>query len=125
MPGVSTSANPYAPPRARVQDVAAPRAALVLAERSSRLGAAIVDSLIFSVMVYVPMGIGAAIGRAGADGDDAAGPVLLMVGLTLGFHRLGVAHGETDESDRPVARQEALQHQGRHFPTGRPYRWVF
>jgi uncharacterized RDD family membrane protein YckC len=75
--------NPYAPPRARVHDVAAPRAALVLAGRSSRLGAAIVDGLIFAVMVYVPMGIGVAIGTAGADSNNAAGPVLLLVGLTL------------------------------------------
>ena len=75
--------NPYAPPRARVHDVAAQGAALVLAERSSRLGAAIVDSLIFMAMVYLPMGIGAAIGTAVAGRDNAAGPVLLVVGLTL------------------------------------------
>jgi uncharacterized RDD family membrane protein YckC len=62
--------------------VAAPRAALVLAGRSSRLGAAIVDGLIFAAMVYVPMGIGAAIGT-GADSNNAAWPVLLLVGLTL------------------------------------------
>jgi uncharacterized RDD family membrane protein YckC len=79
---VSPNPNPYAPPRARVEDVAASRAALVLAERSSRLGAAIVDSVIFMVMVYVPMAIGAAI-VAGADPNNAAGPVLLIVGLTL------------------------------------------
>ena len=79
---VSPNPNPYAPPRARVQDVAAPRAALVLAERSSRLGAAIVDSLIFTVMVYAPILIGAAIG-GGAGSDNAAGPVLLLVGLTV------------------------------------------
>jgi uncharacterized RDD family membrane protein YckC len=54
----------------------------VLAERSSRLGAAIVDSVIFMVMVYVPMGIGAVI-TAGVDSNNAAGPVLLLVGLTL------------------------------------------
>jgi uncharacterized RDD family membrane protein YckC len=63
--------------------VAAPRAALVPAERSSRLGAAIVDGVILAVMVYVPMGIGAAIGSAGAQSANAAGPVLLLVGLTL------------------------------------------
>src|SRR5215207_7341413 len=78
---VSPNPNPYAPPRARVQDVAAPGAALVLAQRSSRLGAAIVDSVILGVMVYVPMGIGAAVGAASA--ENAAGPVRLLVGLTL------------------------------------------
>src|SRR5262245_10710727 len=80
---VRENPNPYAPPRARVHDVAAPGAAIVLAERSSRLGAAIVDGLIFGLMVYVPMGIGAAIGAAGADGDNAAGAALLLVGLTV------------------------------------------
>jgi uncharacterized RDD family membrane protein YckC len=80
---VTANPNPYAPPRAKVHDVAVPRAAVVLAERSSRLGAAIVDALIFAVMVYVPMGIGIAMGRAGADSDNAAGPVLLLIGLTL------------------------------------------
>lgn len=82
---VTPNSNPYAPPRARVHDVAAPSGAIVLAERSSRLGAAIVDALIFGVMVYVPMLIGAVLVPAVADGDNATGPALLagMIGLTL------------------------------------------
>ena len=79
----SPNPNPYAPPRARVHDVADPKAAIVLAERSSRLGAAIVDGVIFAVMVYVPIIVVAATGRAGADSDNAAGPVLLAFSLTL------------------------------------------
>ena len=78
--------NPYAPPRARVRDVAAPTTALVLAERSSRLGAAIVDSLIFTVMVYLPMLLGTAIAAATVS-NDSGGPILvLMVGpMVVGF----------------------------------------
>ena len=88
MPAV-VSSNPYAPPRARVDDVVVPTAELVLAGRSARLGAAIVDGLIFAVMVYVPMGIGIATirlpstGSVGAGGDNATGAVLSLVGLTL------------------------------------------
>lgn len=87
MPGVSTSANPYAPPRARVRDVAAPRVTQVPAERSTRLGAAIVDGLLFSVMVYGPMILGAVLGAMVAtSGDDGGMAALLSLGLTfVGF----------------------------------------
>src|SRR5688500_2187318 len=87
MPGVSTSANPYAPPRARVRDVAAPRVSQVPAERSTRVGAAIVDGLVFSVMVYGPMILGAVLGAMVApSGDDGGLAALLSLGLTfVGF----------------------------------------
>ena len=78
----SQGQNPYAPPRARVHDVAAPSASLVLAERSSRLGAAIVDSLIFSAMVYIPMLVGMMI--VGAGSDDGSG-AFLLIGMGLAF----------------------------------------
>src|SRR5829696_6687005 len=76
--------NPYAPPRARVRDVAAPKAELVLAERSARLGAAIVDGLIFSAMVYIPLIVGMVIaGVAGEDSAMAGTLTLIGVGLAL------------------------------------------
>ena len=84
----SPSANPYAPPRARVRDVAAPKDTLVQAERSARLGAAIVDGLIFSAMVYLPMIVGTVVAAAGAEtGNDAAGGRFLgsMVLTLVGF----------------------------------------
>lgn len=77
----SQGSNPYAPPRARVRDVAAPSTALVLAERSSRLGAAIVDGLIFTVMVYLPMLVGTAM--AAATRSEGGGVLLLMLGPML------------------------------------------
>jgi uncharacterized RDD family membrane protein YckC len=46
--------NPYAPPRAAVRDIADPGAAAALAERGTRLGAAILDSIAFFSMVYAP-----------------------------------------------------------------------
>lgn len=85
LPKPSPSPNPYAPPRARVRDVVAPKAQQVPAERSTRLGAALVDGLIFSAMVYLPLMAGTMIAAAGAEGgNDAAGGFLLM-GLGLGF----------------------------------------
>jgi uncharacterized RDD family membrane protein YckC len=47
--------NPYAPPIAVVQDVLDPAEQSVLAERGTRLAAAILDSVIFIGMVYVPL----------------------------------------------------------------------
>jgi uncharacterized RDD family membrane protein YckC len=85
VPKPSPSPNPYAPPRARVRDVVAPKAALVPAERGARLGAAIVDGLIFSAMVYLPLLIGVGLGAAGAEAGDTAGSAMILVGLGLTF----------------------------------------
>ena len=86
VPKPSPGQNPYAPPRARVRDVAAtPTAELVLAERSSRLGAAIVDGLIFSAMVYIPLFAGTFIGAMGSAGTDdpGAGGAGALIGVAL------------------------------------------
>jgi uncharacterized RDD family membrane protein YckC len=86
VPKPSPGQNPYAPPRARVRDVAAtPTAQLVLAERSSRLGAAIVDGLIFSAMVYIPLFAGTFIGAMGSGGLDAeaGGGAAALIGFGL------------------------------------------
>lgn len=50
------TANPYAPPQATVQDVAEPGA--TPAGRGTRLVAVILDSIIFSAMVYIPLIVG-------------------------------------------------------------------
>jgi len=47
--------NPYAPPRAAVRDIADPAALSTPADRGTRLGAAILDSIIFMAMVYLPL----------------------------------------------------------------------
>jgi uncharacterized RDD family membrane protein YckC len=46
--------NPYAPPRAIVEDIADSGAPVIEAERGTRLGAAILDGIIMFGMVYVP-----------------------------------------------------------------------
>lgn len=85
IPKPVSTANPYAPPRARVRDVVAPRAALVPAERSTRLGAAIVDGLIVSVMVYLPMFLGFMVGASGVESGNEAAGTILLVGVGLGL----------------------------------------
>lgn len=57
----------------------------MLAERSSRLGAAIVDSLIFSAMVYIPLMIGTFIGASGSDSGGGTSAVFALIGVALGL----------------------------------------
>lgn len=52
---MSTMTNPYAPPKAAVRDIFASDEPFVLADRGTRLGAAILDGIIFAVMVYIPL----------------------------------------------------------------------
>jgi uncharacterized RDD family membrane protein YckC len=78
--------NPYAPPQAAVLDIVDPRAQNVLAERLTRLGAAILDGIIFGGMVYVPMLIGFVLaGVAGADQGEELSSGLLVLGLGFGL----------------------------------------
>ena len=49
------ASNPYAPPQATVRDITDPSAPFALAERATRLGAAILDGLILGAMVYLPL----------------------------------------------------------------------
>lgn len=72
--------NPYAPPRAAVRDIEV-TAQVVPADRGARLGAAILDSIIFMIMVYVPM-IVAAMG-AGAATEYGNGNLMFAVGVGL------------------------------------------
>ena len=50
--------NPYAPPQAAVQDVAGPDTTSEPAGRGARFVAFILDGLIASALIYVPLGIG-------------------------------------------------------------------
>jgi uncharacterized RDD family membrane protein YckC len=68
--------NPYAPPRASVQDVT--NSAATLAERGSRLGAHILDVIILLAMVYVPLLIGLAV-------HHAIGGLLAVAGFIAWF----------------------------------------
>lgn len=72
--------NPYAPPQATVLDITDPAEGIVPAERGTRLGAAIVDSILFILIVYLPAVF------AGITGASGGGGVFMWVGLTgIGF----------------------------------------
>jgi uncharacterized RDD family membrane protein YckC len=73
--------NPYAPPRAAVLDVADPNAPAALADRGTRLGATLLDSLIFAGMVYLPIGIAVSIAGIGGASNETAGAVFIVAGL--------------------------------------------
>jgi len=75
--------NPYAPPQAAVLDVADSQTTAILADRGTRLGAAILDGLIFFGMVYLPLfitGLGA--GLAGENRNAAGSALAIGLGLT-------------------------------------------
>lgn len=62
--------NPYAPPQAVVRDITDAFATQVPADRGPRLGAAIIDSIIFMLMVYLPGGLGVLVGAFRNDGSS-------------------------------------------------------
>ena len=68
--------NPYAPPEAAVLDVVDSRVAVPLADRGTRLVAVILDGIIFTAMVYLPVILAA----AGASGENSS-----VDGLGLGL----------------------------------------
>jgi uncharacterized RDD family membrane protein YckC len=84
--------NPYAPPQAVVQDVVDLNAGIVLADRGTRLGAALLDGIIFMALVYAPFLLAAlAGGMAGQATDDGGGSAgFLEVGFGLTLIGLGV-----------------------------------
>jgi uncharacterized RDD family membrane protein YckC len=81
----SSATNPYAPPRAAVRDIATPYTSAALADPGTRLGAAILDSIIGMTMVYLPglvvIWITAAAGPRSGDGMVGAGLLMMLVGL--------------------------------------------
>jgi uncharacterized RDD family membrane protein YckC len=82
--------NPYAPPLAVVRDIADPSELAVPADRGTRLGAMLLDSVIFVMMVYVPAVFVAMIRGAtvAAAGGDVGSNALVAIGggvAVLGF----------------------------------------
>jgi uncharacterized RDD family membrane protein YckC len=75
--------NPYTPPVAIVQDIADPQAQAVAADRGARLGASVLDAIIFLAMVYVPLIFGAVLAAAvtRATDDRNIAMTLIAVGM--------------------------------------------
>jgi len=83
--------NPYAPPRAAVQDVQDPSDTLVPADRGTRLGAAFLDGLIFGGMVYLPFLLSGILtgGFPGSARGSGAGVFVLGIGSLFTLAGLG------------------------------------
>ena len=77
--------NPYAPPQAVVHDVIDPNAPLTPADRGSRLGAAVLDSIIVMLMVYLPGGLGVLVGAFQGEGRATLPMVAGFSLATIGF----------------------------------------
>jgi len=79
--------NPYAPPQAVVEDIVDPFEKVLLADRGTRLGAAILDGFIFAGLVYLPLmltlGLNSAVGQDGSDTIVLIGSALAMVGFVV------------------------------------------
>ncbi len=101
--------NAYAPPKANVADVS-PGQDLTLASRLSRLGAAILDGIIISALVYTPLIFTGALGAAMASAMRSGNPLqfwgvfatgagivscLLFIGWAVITFRLVAANGQT------------------------------
>jgi uncharacterized RDD family membrane protein YckC len=75
--------NLYAPPRAAVRDIVNPAATLALAERGTRLGASILDSVIAFAMIFGPFLLFGIVGAAAATPEAAARASSVAFGLVL------------------------------------------
>jgi uncharacterized RDD family membrane protein YckC len=73
--------NPYAPPRANVSDVADASDELELAGRGVRLGAALLDGVVFMALVYLPLIFAGGMGSVGEDGRANFSPIAGLLGL--------------------------------------------
>jgi uncharacterized RDD family membrane protein YckC len=79
--------NPYAPPVAAVRDIVDPLALSVPADRGTRLGAAILDSIFFMAAVYLPLIVTAA--AAGASPNASEDQVGMGVAIGFGVALIG------------------------------------
>jgi uncharacterized RDD family membrane protein YckC len=78
------SQNPYAPPRAAVQDVYAPGARQELADRGTRFGAFLLDTLIAGALIYGPFIVAVLIGAAMQSGGKSDTSGVFVAGLAFG-----------------------------------------
>ena len=80
---ISPTANRYAPPRAAVRDVVDPSAGAELADRGLRLAAVLLDSIVFGVMIYLPLFIMAFAADTAGQTEGGGSETLVIVGGSL------------------------------------------
>jgi len=84
---MSSMTNPYAPPKAAVRDISMPGTSFVYADRSTRLGAALLDGIIGMLMVYAPMLIPVLFAAATEEpgGEPSSLYLVGFLGFVIGF----------------------------------------
>ena len=87
--------NPDAPPRAAVRDIRPAHAAVEHADRGTRLGAALLDAIVFMAIVYAPLIVAAiaipALLQSGAiEGEEGETLAGTLVAVTLGATLIGL-----------------------------------
>jgi hypothetical protein len=109
--------NPYAPPLAGVDDISEPEASALPADRGTRLGAAILDSVLFVLAVYLPLTVTAfSAARTEAAPEEAerfgrlaaGGAMVALTGLVIwaSFTLKYISRRQTGRADlKAVARQ--------------------
>jgi uncharacterized RDD family membrane protein YckC len=73
--------NPYAPPSAKVSDVADATDELELAGRAIRLGAFILDAIIGGILVYLPLVLGGGFGNFATGQTPDISPIAALLAL--------------------------------------------
>jgi uncharacterized RDD family membrane protein YckC len=82
--------NPYAPPQAAVDDIAEPQQFAVPADRGTRLGAAIIDSILFMAAVYVPLMVALISSAQGEVAPDDPAAAVPLASIALGSDVVGL-----------------------------------
>jgi uncharacterized RDD family membrane protein YckC len=124
------SSNPYAAPAADVRDVAAPADNMVPAGRLRRLGAAILDSVILALLIFVPAGFiaGFSVVRQGGAFDvmnmpPAAGAAVVLGVLVWGGITWYLVHRNGQTIGKKMLDIKVVRTDGSRATVGRIF-WV-
>jgi uncharacterized RDD family membrane protein YckC len=92
---ITNQSNPYAPPRAAVEDFADPPAELEQADRLTRLGASMIDGVLLLVVVPGPLVLAAALSRKGMNAElfGAAGAIAFAGLIALSWINIVLVRG--------------------------------
>lgn len=120
-----TQQNPYAPPTAIVDDVSSDKPELKLAERGTRLGAYVIDSMLVAIL-FVPLGY--SFFKMLANGDTAgvfsfSVPFALIGGLALTTITIVLVHRNGQTIGKKLLGIKVVRSDGSRATLGRIF-WL-